>query len=60
MNTNKASVKSALIAIGLALTLSGCATVQSAYDSTTDTVKSAYDKTVDTVSGWFKSEEEKK
>jgi len=42
------SIKLLVVAITLNLSLSGCASVQSAYSST-----------VDTVSGWFKSDEKK-
>jgi uncharacterized protein YceK len=38
-----------ILVFGLLVTLSGCSTVTSAYDST-----------VDTVSGWFKSDDKKK
>jgi uncharacterized protein YceK len=42
------NTKHLAIALALSLGLSGCASVQSAYNST-----------VDTVSGWFKSDDKK-
>jgi uncharacterized protein YceK len=42
------SIKHLAVAIALSLSLSGCASIQSAYNST-----------MDTVSGWFKSDDKK-
>jgi hypothetical protein len=42
------SIKHLAVALALTVSLSGCASVQSAYNST-----------VDTVSGWFKSDDKK-
>lgn len=51
--------KTAVAAIIVASALSGCSTLQSAYDSTAETTKSVYNSTVETVSGWFKSDDQK-
>lgn len=59
MNQTPKAVSLAAIVVSSVL-LSGCSTLQSAYESTTDTVKSVYDSTVDTVSGWMKSDDPKK
>ena len=37
----------------------GCATLQSAYDSTVDTAKSVYNTTAGTVSGWVNPDAKK-
>lgn len=46
MNTKKISAKTAMLALAMVFGLAGCASVNSAYQST-----------VDTVSGWFKSDD---
>ena len=43
----------------LGFALAGCATLESAYNSTVKTTQSIYDSTVETVSGWMKSDEKK-